>query len=936
MPRLFEADLTLSGSSEEDRWWLLRIKFDFKVTGDGSDRFPRQRRKNQRLNLLTLADVELAPRSVAAVIEEDAAGEQGEGGQKGQGEKGIEVDVEMNEVESHLPLSNDDGTAKRKDAPLVRLYNFLQSQALHYWLDILHYQALQQVRLIWGRRLSVEMKTIRSSRSLHVGYWQRLATDPSLNRTTWLPTAGGNLIISIRERAKETGLEKAMKRLLTTSLEESSEHGRGQIPDRLEIHVEWNVPGPASEHLVTNKFCIDPQDLDAKRFLLEVTSRHAEASIKVIKARLKSSNLERMIIIHNHCRLTAEGYKDHYLHLTLSDKVTIALRVDQMTGQIRLEEEATVGSSATTASSSTWSNHDWIKHLREVSAKVNEKPDQLVSIIQSLQSDVILKDLQEKCTLLGIAVTTRMPLRQVDYTKLRAKAGTLLYIALLQCPSYYLVIHTGQESLQVALLCAGTFLEDLITSMRIVSLEWLDWQRVIFSSSAIKEQTLKKRKREEGQPIRSFSQQELSMLYSYSVALISYHKVEQQLRARGLPYLHVGGWTSLQSPPFEDAAIKSTNEVISRIVPSLCIDSKTIFNASAREMTSRNISIRLQQWWDPSKAHVVIAVKLKLKEGLKVKEDITDTIQEKIHFSAVTNVLSFSFRDIDDCLESFLRIWRHVERILDLSREILSDRQVDFFTLLECDLVKVRFTYSKNLLAEVQWVQEATMQNGGSYRLKLESAPSTATDNDKRNPHQVIKSSLTVWLNKQDESSSSSSLWHKFLNMLRQTLSILKHVHSFAEEYFDSVNCPELQIQSPCRFRLVFWDKYTLDLRLITGNKVLFSDGTHRDNQENFITKADNTHPTTKDEFSFDETISSSLSSSPSSSSANAIPSLHNILNDLHTQYLQLQIDTSVNTHSSRAAFVLVFRNGLLCPNTSTIIDFFLPRLIKRIQEATE
>jgi len=945
VPTLFEADLTLSGSTLEDRWWLLRVKFDFKVTGEGVDRFPRQPKKNQRLALLSIADAELAPRSVAAVPEQ--------GGLDGVDKPSIAdeegVDVEMREADEPLALGDSEAII-RKDAPLVRLYNLLQSQALQYRLDILHFQALQQVKLSWGRQLSVRMEVNQYPRTLHITYWQRLDSDGSADGETWRPNASASLAISVQEKAKESGTENVLKRLSTTANNDNSEHGRGQIPERLHVNVQWNVQGPAANFLGSKGVSVDARDLNAERMLLDVTSRHLRAVIKAVKSRIELSSLGRMMSIQDCSRMSAKGFKDHYLQMTLSEKVTIALFIDQMSGRVRLEEASNVFNSSA-MSNSTLAGHDWLKRLREASSRLNEKPDQIVHILQSLRSKVILEDLEEKSTMLGIPITTRMPLRQIDYNKLHAKPGALMYIALVQCPGYYLVIHIGDEAIRVALMCAGTFLEDLITSMRIISLEWLDWQRVVAAAPSLTHTQLGKRKLHEmdasSPPSLSISKENLSKLHSYSVALICYHKVEEQMRARGLSYIHVGGWTNVKPPPSSAEDVKEV-DLVSDIIPSLSLNANTLLGSTNRQVTKRNISIRLHQWWNPSKAHVAFSIKLKLKKGLVSKKDISETNQEKIQFNSETGVLNFLIQNIDNCVAIFVSSWKHIEKILDLATEVTSRKQAGFFELKECDLIKVQFAYSMNLMGEVKWARDLTKQRGGYYDLIF-----TGQDN-RKNPHQVMRSTLMNWLNREDD--SSPVFWRRFLEVrnevlfkqestyllllfyffifspqiLQQMLPILEHVYTFPEVYYDSVDCPELQIQDAGHFRLVFLEEFILDVQLVKSNQILFSDGASLTRRSAGTKSNATTKTKDKDEFSLDEDEDIDGDKAPSQSldteSPSTIPTLPTIFSALVSDFNQAHTDTT--------SVVLAFSNGLLCPNHQSTVDWFLPKIIERIQQA--
>lgn len=136
--------MTLSGSSPEDRWYLLTTTFDFRITGTGAERerrraviqsslsadhsyrqntdttrftartfavFPRRPKKRARAILISHADAELAPRSVALAPEDHGAAA---------GAEAEEPEGDALTVRAH------GDRYERRDAPLVRAYNFLR------------------------------------------------------------------------------------------------------------------------------------------------------------------------------------------------------------------------------------------------------------------------------------------------------------------------------------------------------------------------------------------------------------------------------------------------------------------------------------------------------------------------------------------------------------------------------------------------------------------------------------------------------------------------------------------------------------------------------------------------------------------------------------------------------------------------------------------
>lgn len=106
-PNLFSFALTLSGAKDDDRWFLLSVVFDYKITGLGQDRFPQDLWEQQREGFIATANEVLAPKPIdVGPVEHQEEGDVGGG----------------TGAADHSLLHGQ----VMADAPIVRLYNFLR------------------------------------------------------------------------------------------------------------------------------------------------------------------------------------------------------------------------------------------------------------------------------------------------------------------------------------------------------------------------------------------------------------------------------------------------------------------------------------------------------------------------------------------------------------------------------------------------------------------------------------------------------------------------------------------------------------------------------------------------------------------------------------------------------------------------------------------
>ncbi|THG95558.1 hypothetical protein EW026_g6123 [Hermanssonia centrifuga] len=145
IPKLFEASMCLKGAQKDEGWFFVDIEFLFTVGGDptGMQDFPRHPTGVLRRHIADEADNRLA--------------------------------FYLPPPPNQIPLPESETPPRPQlpegvvDAPLVRLFNFLQMMSMSYQLEILWYQAERLRSLGWADYLAVDMSNDR--KTLTISYW---------------------------------------------------------------------------------------------------------------------------------------------------------------------------------------------------------------------------------------------------------------------------------------------------------------------------------------------------------------------------------------------------------------------------------------------------------------------------------------------------------------------------------------------------------------------------------------------------------------------------------------------------------------------------------------------------------------------------------------------------------------------------------------------
>ncbi|EEB90529.1 hypothetical protein MPER_11251 [Moniliophthora perniciosa FA553] len=142
------------------------------------------------------------------------------------------------------------------DAPLVRLFNFLQMMALSYQLEILWCQAERMRSLGWGDYLTVSMSPNRKVMS--VSYWVRKPPPQVPGRQQpKLPLLGGTVTISIIDYSTSFSSSKRSSRALALAeLQQKSKLGTMRPSDVVE-GLKFEFAGANCKRTWCQWFCTE-------------------------------------------------------------------------------------------------------------------------------------------------------------------------------------------------------------------------------------------------------------------------------------------------------------------------------------------------------------------------------------------------------------------------------------------------------------------------------------------------------------------------------------------------------------------------------------------------------------------------------------------------------------------------------------------------------
>ncbi|KIJ59729.1 hypothetical protein HYDPIDRAFT_118235 [Hydnomerulius pinastri MD-312] len=861
VPNLFETSVCLRGAEKDDGWFFVGVKFLITVGGDmtGTHEFPQEPSGVLKRHVADEADARMA---YYLSLPEPAE---------------VPPGTEVPE-RPKLP----EGTV---DAPLVRLYNFLQMMSMSYQLQILWYQAMRMCSLGWGQYLKVEM--LNGNRTLTVSYWTRPnppnVPRPQAPNRIKLPPHGGTLIISIVENSATQqaggGPARSPVARMLAELQKKAKLGGARPSDEVEglkFDVKWEpVKGTLGVGIdqdetmaAIGELLVDSNNLDFESMLHKVITAHAKAILKVFQLQLQRGPTRNVFSPEGKVILDSNG-GHHVLRVHLCADEVVVISIDTRTGRMNLRDTGDLAAAGRGP------------RFAAISDRLNENPNMLLEALIRLRFNTITDLVEQKANYLGLQVFRHRNFSKEELQKLGPAARGTMYIQLSSFPSHYLVLVITDEDFRYALISVKVLTDSMYGNTIMEDIGWLDVRRirgdrtvgsatdVIVGPHMGASQVGQKRKRGAGAsghdgPRRednfNLETQTLRELYAYCCARVAYTKVEAQFKLRGIPYTHVNPTSILQS-----SALSHIQSSLARSIPALCVQSFDILSgAPAAEAAMANIRVIPLNWWSDKKAQVVTCVKLKYVQQPVGKraapgQSSSDIIRpsKRIIYDATEAVVSFLSEEVDTCVDEFLEEWARVSKMVVIAREVArmaKEKKWQDVRLLSFDLQTVEFSYASDYTVSISCTDQLS-PTGGSFELRfsrcapsrpvphpntLAPPPAPFTYQQPRtNPHEEAEPYLRQILR---HGPLAPSL-HRLVGLLRDTLPVAVELDrmtaaareeraphgrgrlskgSAEEPWFDTF------VKGMGWWRVLYGDlRHALDLRLMTGKRIAIMDASH-------------------------------------------------------------------------------------------------------------
>lgn len=818
-PRLFETSLCLRGAQKDDGWFFVDVEFLFNVGGDetGMQEFPRVPTGVMKRHITEGVDAQLAMYVPITPPPE-----------------GQVPPVEL-PPRPQLP----EGTM---DAPLVRVYNFLQMMSLSYQLEIMAYQAQRMCNLGWAEYLQLGMS--RDRKTFSVSYWIRKAPLP--NSRMKIPPLGGTLTVSIaRVRAIPKvggGPARSAKDRILAELQQRAKLNTARPSDEVEtlrFEAKWEpvknalgVPVALEDLAFTDgELGVDSDNLDFEALLRKVLYKHAKAILRAFQIQLQ----RKPVFAHpgEVSLVESDGNLALRIHLCADEIVLVSL--DLRTGRITLRDTGDLAAAGRGP------------RFAHITQRLNDAPQGITDAVPFLRILTITDLAEQKANYLGLQTYRQRPFKAEELGKLGPAIRGLLYVQLAKFPNHYLVLVIMDDELRYALISVR-IQTDVYQTMIMEDIGWLDVKRIHGDDLLVtvddhlnssRGQKHKVKSADESQPAidapradmgrtvnsLNLETQVLRELYSYCCARVAYMKVEQQLKLRGIPYIHVNPSEASRVTP-ELLHIQSS---LARSVPGLCVQSSDILSgAPAAEAAMPNIRVIPLNWWSDKKAQVVTCVKLKYVQQPMGKRAGTSAVirpSKRIIYDTEEAVVSFLSEDVDKCVDEFLEEWARVSKMVVIAREVgqmSKEKKWPDIRMLSFDLQTVEFAYAADYTVSITCTDQLS-PTGGTYELRFSRA-SYSTLEDRFNPHEDSEPFLRGLLRR---GRLAESL-HTLVSLLRHTLPIVVQLAEIQKEAADQSQFLDTFPKAVGWYRLLYGDfRHALDFRLFEGQQIAILDASH-------------------------------------------------------------------------------------------------------------
>ncbi|KDQ53591.1 hypothetical protein JAAARDRAFT_39281 [Jaapia argillacea MUCL 33604] len=817
--KLFEASLCLRGGQKDDGWFFVHAEFLFTVGGDltGMQEFPRKPSGMMKRHLADEADARLAYYLPLPADQPPPP-------------PGVEVPPRP-----QLP----EGTV---DAPLVRVFNFLQMMSISYQLEILCYQAQRMCSLGWADYLKVEMSQDR--KSLAVSYWTRkppphIPNRPPPQSKLKLPLLGGTLTISIVQHNSNTpggGPARSAKDRILAQLQERSKLGTeagfegGLRPsdgvEGLKFAVKWEsmkgalgvVISPEDAVMYEGELAVDPDDLDLESILRKVIEKHTRAILKVFQLQLQRGPVRTVFSPPGEVVLVEDdGLLALQVHLCADEIVIVT--IEPRTGKLSLKDTGDLAAAGRGP------------RFSAISEKLNENPTMLLEALVRLRLNTITDLAEQKANYLGLQSFRHRNFSKEELQKLGPAARGTLYIQLSRFPNHYLVLVITDEEFRYALISVEVLTDTMYANMVMKDIGWLDVKKihgedaVVVAPQRIGGEKVERDTERTAATSFNLETQVLRELYAYCCARVAFTRVENQLKLRGIPCTTVMPTRGLYTS--NDLAYMQSS--LARSVPSLCVQSSDILSgAPAAEAAMPNIRVIPLNWWSDKKAQVVTCVKLKYVQQPMGKRAGSSRIirpSKRIIYDTTEAVVSFLSENVDKCVDEFLEEWARVSKMVVIAREVAQmakERQWRDVRLLSFDLQTVEFAYSGDYTVSLTCTDQLS-PSGGSYDLRF-SRSNCPPMSDHFNPHNDSEPFMRNMLR---HGRLTQSL-HRLVAQLRDTLPIVVELEAIRRRGETERWNVDTFPKAAGWYRLLYGDlRHALDFRLMSNHRVVILDASH-------------------------------------------------------------------------------------------------------------
>ncbi|KAF9559893.1 MED14-domain-containing protein [Agrocybe pediades] len=810
-PKLFSTSVCLSGGRKDSGWFCVDVEFLISVGGDltGLQEFPRKPQGILNRHIIDEADARLG------------------------------FYVPLPEPIPEAPPRPELPTGVI-DAPLVRLYNFLQMMSLSYQLEILWYQAERMRSLGWADYLTIQMSQDR--KTLRVSYWIRPPPPPAPGRPRQkIPPIGGTLTIAITQvfgpPQAGRGPTRTSRQRVMARLQQKAKLGTKKPSDEVEgqrFVVKWEpsqgvlgmTTAPSMMTLPEGVLQVDADNVDFEHLLRVVIKKHTRTLLECYQYQLQHAS-GRVFSGPDIVKFSDNDDAQALQILLCSDEVVI-VTIDARTGRLTLRDTGDLASASRAPRFSV------------ISDRLNDNPTMLVEALYRLRINTIIDLAEQKANYLGLSNYRRRNIKAEDMSKAGLDAnGATLFIQLSNFQDHYLVLVVAEERFRYALITTKTITTESYMTMSLEDIAWLDFSRIRGGSLRDAEHKPSSNTHDSISVDRkakssgfNLDTQGLRELYSYCCARVAFINVEMQLKIRGIPFTHINTTSkvidSLDSP--------RTHSSLARSVPSLCVQSQDILSgAPAAEAAMPNIRVIPLNWWSNEKAQVVTCVKLKYVQqpmGKKANGRTVIRPSKRIIYDTTEAVVSFLSENVNTCVDEFLEEWARVSKMVVIAREVGKMARLpewDGVRLLSFDLKTVEFVYAQDYTIAIR-CEDQLSPGGGNFDLEFSRVrPNDTMDADDErefNPHEDAEPFLRD-LMKHAHGNLVPCL-KSLVTLLRETLPIVTELEVIREDCEHNGRNVDIFAKAAGWYRLLYSDlRHALDFRLLTDQRVAIVDASH-------------------------------------------------------------------------------------------------------------